>query len=99
MKPPGAESLRNYVSAWIALLLLLGLTVGAADLHLGAWNSVVALAIATIKALLVILFFMHARRGLPLVRVFAVTAFFWLVILVSLTLTDILSRGAPGFLR
>ena len=96
MRAPGAETLRTYVTSWLALLALLGLTVAASRLHLGAWNAVIALAIATAKALLVILFFMHLHRGVTLGRVFAVSALFWLAILVSLTLTDILFRSAPG---
>ena len=58
----------------------------------GNLNTVVAMLIAACKALLVILFFMHVRYSSRLTWVFVSAGFFWLMILLSLTLADVLSR-------
>ncbi len=83
---------RTYVFIWLALLLLLALTVGAYLLNLGALSTPVAVTIAVAKAALVALFFMNLRRSDTLVRVFAIGGIFWLAILLGLTLTDYLTR-------
>jgi cytochrome c oxidase subunit IV len=88
--------LRTYFVIYVALLVLLALTVGAAYLDLGPWGAVIALIIALIKALLVILYFMHVRYSHPLVWLFAGAGFLWLVILLAGTLQDYLSRGWVG---
>lgn len=82
-----------YYTVFIALIIGTGLTVGAAELDLGALNNVVMLAIAGTKALLVVLFFMHVRWGTRLTWVVAGSGIFWLLILFGITMTDYLSRG------
>ena len=52
-----------------------------------------ALGIAITKATLVVLFFMHAKYSSRLTKLFVGTAFFFLLILLALTMTDFLSRG------
>ncbi len=51
-----------------ALLMGTGLTVWASFLELGLWNPVIALAIATTKATLVVLFFMHVKYSTKLTK-------------------------------
>lgn len=82
-----------YVLTFIALLLLTGLTTGVAYIDLGVFNTVVALAIAVAKMLLVILFFMHVKYQPGLTRIAILCAFFWLGIMMTLTLSDELTRG------
>lgn len=77
---------------WLALLLLLAITTGAAFLPLGRLNILVALAIAAAKAVLVLIQFMELGRSSGLVRAFAVAGFFWLTILLALTSADYLTR-------
>lgn len=60
---------------------------------LGKFNIVVALAIATVKAALVVLFFMHARYGSRRTQLVVIAGIFWLAIMLALTLTDYLSRS------
>ena len=86
---------RLYVMNGIALMVLLGLTLVAAMFDLHEWNVVIALTIAVIKALLVVLYFMHLRFSTRLVQVFGGAAIFWLLILFTLTLTDYFSRSGP----
>lgn len=85
-------SVRLYVTIFLALLLLTGLTTGVAFIDLGAYNTVVALAIAVTKMLLVILFFMHVRYSTGLTKVVVLAGFFWLAILLTFTLSDYFSR-------
>jgi len=81
---------------FIIFALLIGLTVLTtlvADFNLGRWNTIVALAIAICKATLVILFFMHVKYSSSLTRIAVVAGFFWLAILLTFTLSDILTRS------
>jgi cytochrome c oxidase subunit 4 len=79
------------VSAWLMVLLVL--TVAAAQRDLGAANVPIALAIAIAKAILIVLFFMHVRYGSPLVRLFAAGGFFWLLIMLAFILADVQARS------
>jgi len=88
-----ARSVYYWVSA--ALMLLLAATVAAAQLNLGAWNTPIALGIATAKAALIMLFFMHLRFTSAPIRVFALGGFVWLLILQALIMTDYLARTYP----
>jgi len=92
-----ALSVRTYALVFGGLLLLTALTVGAAYAPLGPWHEGVALAIAALKATLVLLFFMHLLRSHRLVWIVAGGTILWLGILVTLTLSDYLTRHwLPG---
>jgi cytochrome c oxidase subunit 4 len=82
-----------YLLVFFALMVGTALTVGAAYVELGWLNTPIALIIAVVKASLVVLFFMHVRYNTPLMWVFAAGGFFFLVILLVLTLQDYYSRG------
>ena len=82
-----------YYAVFGALIVGTALTVGAAEVDLGALNNVVMLGIAMTKALLVILFFMHVRWATRLTWVVAASGFVWLLILFGITMTDYLTRG------
>lgn len=84
---------RAYLLIFGALLVLTGVTAAVAFVDLGLLNTVVAMTIAVCKGLLVVLFFMHLRYSEKLTWIFAGAAFFWLAILLSLTVSDYLSRG------
>jgi cytochrome c oxidase subunit 4 len=87
------SSLGSSVAIWLALLLCTGLTVGAAFIDLGPFNIVVALVIATIKATLVVLFFMHVKyTHEKLTGLVVVSAIFWLFILLALSMADYATR-------
>ena len=78
---------------WLALLVLLFVTWGVAQFDLGKFNVVAAMTIAIAKLLLVILFFMHVRYSPRLTWIFVAAGFFWLAIMISLTLGDYLTRA------
>jgi cytochrome c oxidase subunit 4 len=84
-----------YIAVFAALLVLTLATWLVARVDLGWANDVVALAIAVTKALLVILFFMHVRHSTRMTMITALAGFFWLAILISLTLNDYGTRYTP----
>jgi len=81
------------VKTLVALLILTAITVGAAYINLGAGNVVVALFIATIKATLVVLFFMHLRYDKPVYGIVAMAGFLFLGIFLMFCLLDADSRN------
>jgi cytochrome c oxidase subunit 4 len=85
-------SIAVYLSIFGALLVLLAITVAVAEMEFGRWNFPVAALIATVKAVLIILFFMHVRYSTTLTWLFAFASFFWLAILFALTLADVVTR-------
>ncbi|HWZ44737.1 MAG TPA: cytochrome C oxidase subunit IV family protein [Candidatus Saccharimonadales bacterium] len=68
------------------------LTYFAATWEMGIFNPIVALTIACTKATLVILYFMHVRYSNKLTIITVCAGFFWLLILISLSLSDYLTR-------
>ncbi len=84
---------KTYFLIWAALMILLFLTWGVAQFDLGIANTIVALVIAVIKMSLVMLFFMHVRYNTRITWIFAAAGFVWFLIMVSLTMTDYLTRG------
>ena len=86
-------SRKVYFLVFAALLALTLATVLVAEVDLGVFNDVVALTIAVTKAMLVLLFFMHIRHSTRMTVLTAVAGFFWLAILIGLTMADYASRG------
>jgi cytochrome c oxidase subunit IV len=83
-----------YLRTLIMLLILTGITVGASYIHFGsgAANVVVALTIATIKGILVALFFMHLLHDKPVNGLIAAAGFIFLGLFLMFTLLDFDSR-------
>lgn len=86
-KPP-----RQIVWSWIALLALLGTTLGFSFVPLGSMNIVVALTIGAAKGMLVALIFMKLARGPSLRWIFGGAGLFWLLFMFGLSMTDYASR-------
>ncbi len=87
------SGVRLYVAVFAALLVLTVATVSVSYVDLGPLSVVVALTIAFTHALIVVLFFMHLRESPGLTWVVAGGGFFWLAILIGLTMSDVLTRG------
>ena len=87
-------SRKIYFAVFAALMVMTGITYAVALINFGneAINTIVALAVAVTKAVLVILFFMHVRYSSRLTWVVVVGGFFWLGIMIVLTLSDYMSR-------
>jgi len=90
---PHVVPVRTYAAVFGTLLVLTYLTVQIALIDLGPLNTIAALGIATLKAILVVLFFMHVRYGTNLTRLVLASGVYWWLILVSLTLADYWSRS------
>lgn len=89
--------LRHYIGVFLALMVLTFLTVWVSTVHLGdPWNDVAAMAIAVLKATLVVLIFMHVRHSTRLTKLVVVSGFLWLLILFAFTLSDYLTRDQLG---
>jgi cytochrome c oxidase subunit IV len=83
-----------YFSVWAALLLGTFITYKVAFLDLGRFNAVVALTIATVKALLVALFFMHIKGAHEkLLKLVVISTVFFLFILIALSMADYATRS------
>src|SRR5690554_6532547 len=89
----GAATPRLYFMVYLALMALLVLTVLISLLDIGVLGVVVALSIAVVKAVLVVLYFMHLRYTSRLTWLFAAAGFAWLAILMVLLMSDYLSRS------
>lgn len=89
-------TLKVYVLVFLALVVGTVLTYEVAKIDLGFWNPIIALAIACTKATLVILFFMHIRYSSKLTMITVCAGFFWLLILITLSLSDYLTRAVWG---
>jgi len=85
--------LRVYFSVFAALAIGTLITWYASTVNLDWANTPIALVIATIKAVLVILFFMHVIYSTRLTWVGIVAAFLWLPVLFVLTFSDYLTRS------
>jgi cytochrome c oxidase subunit 4 len=94
--PESHVPLSAYLGVFTALMVGTAVTVWAAYQDFGMWNTPVAMAIAIVKASLVILIFMHVKYGSKLVMVMAAGAFFWLFHMIVGTLADYMSRGYLG---
>src|ERR1700723_2753542 len=85
--------LKMYFGIWIALLVFTYITYKAAFIELGRFNAAVALGIATLKATLVALFFMHVwKASEKLTKLVVIAALFFLFLLLGLTMTDYATR-------
>src|SRR5260370_39625560 len=82
----------TYLAIILTLLALTGITVFAAFVDLGRFNIVVALLIATVKATLVVLIFMHAKYAPERTKLLIIAGVFWLGLLLFMTLSDYASR-------
>ena len=84
--------LPTYLAVFGALMVLTFITVWVAFQDYGYLNNVIALGIATIKATLVVLFFMHVLHSSPLTKIVMLVAVLFFLLLVSFVYADVLTR-------
>jgi cytochrome c oxidase subunit 4 len=88
-----SSPLKMYFGIWAALLVCTYVTYKAAFIELGRFNAAVALGIATLKATLVALFFMHVwHSSEKLTKLVVIAALFFLLLLLGLTMSDYATR-------
>lgn len=97
MTEHAASPLRAYVTVFVLLIVLTGLTTWVAYHDWGRFNTVIALSIAVLKGSLVVWIFMHVRHSTRLTQLVVASGFFWLLILFAFTMSDYLSRGLMPF--
>ena len=83
-----SRAVLRLIGVWLALLVLLGVTLGAAFLPLGAWGVAIAYGIATIKAGLVVWIFMEMRSEDRIARLAMAAGFIWLSIMLVMLAAD-----------
>jgi cytochrome c oxidase subunit 4 len=84
---------KTYILVFVTLLAFTAITVAAAFVNLGILNPMIALGIACTKAVIVILFFMHVFFQSKLIKMTVGAGFFTFLILITMTLSDYLSRA------
>lgn len=77
------------VTVLVVLLVLTFVTVGATWVDLGAWNVWIALGIATVKAILVALFFMHLAYDRPINAIILCSTLLFVAVFVGAALLDV----------
>jgi cytochrome c oxidase subunit 4 len=82
-----------YIVIGATLLVFTGLTVAASFIEMGVFNPIVALGIACIKAVLVVLFFMHVKYSTKLTKLTVFCGLFTFLALIGMTLADYFSRA------
>lgn len=85
--------LKVYFTIFAILMIGTALTVQAAFLDLGAFNTPIALAIAITKATVVVLYFMHVKYSDKMTKVVVLGSIFWLLLLLCITMIDYLTRS------
>ncbi len=90
--PHHQAPLTAYFVVFLALMVLTVLTVWVSRVDLGALNTAVAMAIAIVKAVVVILWFMHVIHSPRLTWIVVIASFLWLAVLFVLTFSDYLTR-------
>ena len=87
-------SSKIYYVIWLTLMVLTVVTAAVAFVDLGQFNTVVALVIATLKATLVVLFFMHVKyTSEKMTKAVILSAIFWLMLLLILGMADFATRA------
>ena len=86
------DPLKSYLLVFFTLMVLTAVTVWVSTINFGALNVPIALTIASIKALCVVLVFMHLAHSERLNWVFAFNGIFWLFTLMLFTFSYFASR-------
>ncbi|HEX2525474.1 MAG TPA: hypothetical protein VHL31_04105 [Geminicoccus sp.] len=85
--------LRPLILVWSGLLVLLALTVAGSFVLIGPLGFMFSIAVALAKAGLIFWFYMHQNKAGGIVRLAAVDAAVWLLILILLVSTDYVTRS------
>ncbi len=83
---------RTYFWVWVALMVLTAITVWFSYFHFGIFNIVVVLAVASVKASLVALFFMHLKYEDKITWIFALYPLGLLALFIGLSISDVFFR-------
>ena len=90
------HSARTYVIVFITLMVLASATYALGEGKLGAWSLPFAMGVASVKALLVMTFFMHLNEHKGAVRLTIAIAFVFIGLLIAITIGDVATRFTPS---
>ncbi len=82
----------TFVAVWVALLILLAVTIAVARIHLSRFSVLINLLIASVKAGLVVTFFMHLKYEGRLLKGLLLLAIATLTAIIALTFSDVWYR-------
>ncbi len=85
-------STKTFVLIWLALLVLTGVTIKAAQMRMGEWSILANLLIASTKASLVLWFFMHLKYEKMVFKLLFLIPIATITIIIGLTFFDIWYR-------
>jgi len=83
---------KTYIIVWLALMVMTAITVYVSYINFGMLNIVIALVVASIKASVVALYFMHLKFEDSITWVFALFPLTLLALLIGMTITDTFTR-------
>ena len=83
---------RTYFVIWICLLILTAMTVAVSNLELGKYGALISVFIASVKAGLILLFFMHLKYEGFLIRTMLLLTIMTIAVIVGLTFSDVWLR-------
>ncbi|MEW6145461.1 MAG: cytochrome C oxidase subunit IV family protein [Thermodesulfobacteriota bacterium] len=83
---------KTYIIVWVALMVMTAITVYVSYINFGMLNIVIALVVASIKASIVALYFMHLKFEDSITWVFALFPLSLLALLIGMTITDTFTR-------
>jgi cytochrome c oxidase subunit 4 len=90
-------SIKTYTFTWLSLLALTLITTLIGFVDLGVFTMVIAVGIALLKAAIIAAIFMHALLEAKLVKVVIAGGVVWFLIMVTLTMSDYVTRGWVPF--
>lgn len=83
---------KTFLNVLIALLILTVITVGVAQFDFGAFNALIAMGVASVKAALVLMYFMHLKYDDKTYTVLMATSVFFLFVFFFFSQLDIVTR-------
>jgi len=83
---------KTFVLVWTALIILTGVTIKAAQMRMGEWSMLANLLIASIKASLVLWFFMHLKYEKKIFKMLFLVPIATITIIIGMTFFDIWYR-------
>jgi cytochrome c oxidase subunit 4 len=83
---------KTFVFIWVALLILTGVTIKAAEMRMGEWSMLANLLIASTKAILVLWFFMHLKYEKKIFKILFFVPVATITVIIGLTFFDIWYR-------
>ena len=83
---------RTYFTVWICLLILTAMTVAVSNLELGKYGALISVFIASVKAGLILLFFMHLKYEGFLIKAMLLLTIMTIAVIIGLTFSDIWYR-------